>query len=52
MNRKFGRLVDGQIEYAPKTLDEADGVKKMNPSDESYLALGWRSEERRVGKEC
>ena len=42
MNRKFGRLVDGQIEYAPKTLDEADGVKKMNPSDESYLALGWK----------
>ena len=42
MNRKFGRLVDGQIEYAPKTLDEADGVKKMNPSDESYLELGWK----------
>ena len=42
MNRKFGRLVDGQIEYAPKTLDEADGVKKMNPSDESYLASGWK----------
>ena len=42
MNRKFARLVDGQIEYAPKTLDGADGVKKMNPSDESYLSLGWK----------
>ena len=42
MNRKFARLVDGQIEYAPKTLDGADGVKKMNPSDESYLASGWK----------
>ena len=42
MNRKFGRLVDGQIEYAPNTLDGAVGVKKMNPSDESYLASGWK----------
>ncbi len=42
MNRKFGRLVNGQIEYAPKTLDGVDGVKKMNPSEESYLAAGWK----------
>ena len=42
MNRKFGRLVNGQIEYAPKTLDGADGVKKMNPTEASYLAEGWK----------
>ena len=41
MNKKYGRLVDGQIEYAPKSLDTKDGIK-MNPSKASYLAEGWK----------
>ena len=41
MNTKYGRLVDSRIEYAPDTLDAADG-KKMNPSEASYLAAGWK----------
>ena len=41
MNTKYGRLVDSRIEYAPDTLDAADG-KKMNPSEASYFAAGWK----------
>ena len=41
MNMKFGKLVDGQIVYAPDALDTEDG-KKMNPSEASYLAAGWK----------
>ena len=41
MNTKYGRLVDGRIEYAPNALETADGVK-MNPSEASYLAAGWK----------
>ena len=41
MNTKYGKLVDGQIVYAPNTLDTEDG-KKMNPSEASYLAAGWK----------
>ena len=41
MNTKYGKLVDGQIVYAPPTLDTEDG-KKMNPSEASYLAAGWK----------
>ena len=41
MNMKFGKLTDGQIEYAPNSLDTGDGVK-MNPSEASYLAAGWK----------
>ena len=33
--------MDGQIVYAPPTLDTEDG-KKMNPSEASYLAAGWK----------
>ena len=33
--------MDGQIVYAPKTLGSGDEVK-MNPSEESYLAEGWK----------
>ena len=41
MNTKYGRLKNGQIEYAPVSLDTGDGVK-MNPSEASYLAAGWK----------
>ena len=41
MNRKYGKLVDGRIKYAPKILDTPDGIK-MNPSEESYLKAGWK----------
>ena len=41
MNTKYGKLVDGEVVYAPPTLDTEDG-KKMNPSEESYLAEGWK----------
>ena len=41
MNTKYGRLVGGRIEYAPNALETADGVK-MNPSEASYLAAGWK----------
>ena len=41
MNTKYGRLTNGRIEYAPSSLDTEDGVK-MNPSEASYLAAGWK----------
>ena len=41
MNTKYGRLSNGRIEYAPVSLDTEDGVK-MNPSEASYLAAGWK----------
>ena len=41
MNTKYGRLKNGRIEYAPVSLDTEDGVK-MNPSEASYLAAGWK----------
>ena len=41
MNTKYGRLTNGRIEYAPVSLDTGDGVK-MNPSEASYLAAGWK----------
>ena len=44
MNTKYGRLKNGRIEYAPASLDTEDGVK-MNPSEASYLAAGWKKVE-------
>ena len=41
MNTKYGRLSNGRIEYAPNALETEDGVK-MNPSEASYLAAGWK----------
>ena len=41
MNTKYGRLSNGRIEYAPSSLETEDGVK-MNPSEASYLAAGWK----------
>ena len=44
MNTKYGRLVNGRIEYAPNALETEDGVK-MNPGEASYLAAGWKKVE-------
>ena len=41
MNTKYGKLTDGQIVYAPNSLDTGDGVM-MNPTETSYLAAGWK----------
>ena len=41
METKYGKLVDGQIVYAPNALESEGGVM-MNPSEESYLAAGWK----------
>ena len=44
MNTKFGKLTNGQIECAPNSLGTGDGVK-MNPTEASYLAAGWKKVE-------
>ena len=41
MNTKSGKLVDGQIVYAPITRDTEYG-EKMNPAEGSYRAAGWK----------
>ena len=41
MNAKYGKLVDGEIVYAPSVLETEEGVKS-NPSEASYLAAGWK----------
>ena len=41
MNVKYGKLADGQVEYAPDSLTTEDGIK-VNPSEASYLAAGWK----------
>lgn len=41
MNTKYGKLVDGQIVYAPNALETDEGVK-VNPTKASYLAAGWK----------
>ena len=41
METKYGKLVDGEIVYAPASLDTENG-KLMNPSAASYLAAGWK----------
>ena len=41
MNTKYGKLTDGQIVYAPGSLD-TDAGKLMNPTEASYFAAGWK----------
>ena len=41
MNRRFGRLARGEVEYAPDSIVEG-GVVIANPSDMTYLAAGWK----------
>ncbi|MGN0846440.1 MAG: hypothetical protein ACI4RA_03535 [Kiritimatiellia bacterium] len=40
MNRKFGRVENGRIVYAPSALAVAGGVV-VNPSAATYAANGW-----------
>lgn len=41
MNLKYAKLADGEIVYAPMSL-KAEGGIKVNPTEESYLAAGWK----------
>lgn len=40
MNRNFGKLTDGKLTYAPKTLWDGDTCY-CNPTTEQYAAQGW-----------
>ena len=42
MNRNYGRLVRGEMEYAPDALEKSDGSVVANPSEATYLASGWK----------
>ena len=41
MNSKYGKLEGNTVVYAPDTLGAEGGVK-INPSEASYLAAGWK----------
>ena len=41
MNTKFGKLTDGKIVHAPKSIETDDGIV-VNPSEKTYLANGWK----------
>ena len=42
MNRNYGKLVAGEVEYAPAKITKDDGTVIMSPSAETYLAAGWK----------
>ena len=42
MNRNYGKLVGGEVEYAPAKITKDDGTVVSNPSAETYLAGGWK----------
>ena len=42
MNRNYGKLVGGEVEYAPAKITLDDGTVVSNPSAETYLAAGWK----------
>lgn len=42
MNRNYGKLVGGGIEYAPAKIAKSDGSVVLSPSAETYLASGWK----------
>ena len=42
MNRNYGKLVAGEVEYAPAKITKDDGTVVMSPSAETYLADGWK----------
>ena len=41
MNKKYGKLTSGKLEYAPETIQSESGVI-MNPTEESYLSSGYK----------
>ena len=42
MNRNYGKLVAGEVEYAPAKITKDDGTIISNPSAETYLAADWK----------
>jgi len=42
MNSDYGRIVGGEVEYAPEKITKDNGTVVSNPSDETYLASGWK----------
>ena len=40
MNRNYGKLVGGEVEYAPAKITKDDGTAVSNPSPATYLAPG------------
>ena len=42
MNKNYGKLDGGEIEYAPAKITKDDGTVIMSPSAETYLAAGWK----------
>ena len=42
MNRNYGKLAGGEVEYAPAKIAKDDGTVVSNPSAETYLAAGWK----------
>ena len=40
MNRKFGKLEDGNLTYAPNVL-AVNGRILISPPDDAFLAAGW-----------
>ena len=42
MNRNYGKLVAGEVEYAPAKITKDDGTVIMSPSAETYLGAGWK----------
>ena len=41
MNRKFGRLVENKIEYAPSTL-KIGNIFYSSPTDDQYLQMKYK----------
>ena len=42
MNSNYGKLIGGEVEYAPAKITLDDGTVVSNPSAETYLAAGWK----------
>ena len=42
MNRNYGKLAGGEVEYAPAKITKDDGTVVMSPSAETYLDAGWK----------
>ena len=43
MNRNYGKIIGGEVEYAPAKITMDDGTVISNPSAETYLAAGWKN---------